>query len=207
MEGTRHERVGLVTTSYIIGFVTAFIGFGVAVEWSGPKTILTAVEPATLSGSVIVSRGVEVEPNAILSAIESSDLLGSVIVSQGAETDMVQDDSTAVNLTSEGLILTTTDEEVLLSAARSTTDTAMDGVHANIPMFEISPNGQYVYFCEQPLSDVDSCKPFVYSLATATVYPITQNRQRIALPATSHTISWNMAQISIDGMLIDQLPQ
>jgi hypothetical protein len=46
MEGTRHEKVGLIIASYVIGFVTAFIAFG--------QAKMTAPEPI-----VVIQREVE----------------------------------------------------------------------------------------------------------------------------------------------------
>ena len=47
LEGSRHERVYLVLASYIIGFTTAFIGFGVN-QLNGQKTDMGGVQSASV---------------------------------------------------------------------------------------------------------------------------------------------------------------
>lgn len=171
IDGSRHERAALVGTAYIIGFVTAFIGYGV----SNLSTPTMPVE----SGSEM-----------------SAALLKAVPASGGA---MVEERT-------EGLYIVNGEKETLLSVNEASTDSvvAQDGVYARLSKYELSPDGRYVYFCEQPSANSDSCAPYVYSVEKDVVYPVTQDGNRIGVASDRHEVVWTRnGLVSIEGVLVD----
>jgi hypothetical protein len=182
MEGTRHERVALIIAAYIIGFLTAFIGFGIDV---GQPTSFTQVIPANIQDN---------------SASVSSALSLSTAI------------NSSIAITDTGLELTTDGVTVLLAASQyavtPNTPQGQDGVFIGISSYGVSPDGSYAYFCELPSRNVDSCKPFVYSVLSQTVYPVTIDSERVAFEATKHNVVWNSAGlVSVDSVLVDALPE
>ncbi len=93
IEGTRHERAAIVTASYIIGFITAFIAFGATV---GTDEVVPALPQSA-------------------TVIESID---TTVPTQ--EPDEVASEQAVMSLhyTEAGLVLKTPENERLLSAAQ-----------------------------------------------------------------------------------------
>ncbi|MFT7507575.1 MAG: hypothetical protein ACI92I_000735 [Acidimicrobiales bacterium] len=108
---------------------------------------------------------------------------------------------TGVSVNSDGLVYKGADSEVLLSA-KSTPDEGEylpEGSHVKISDYSVSPDGEYVYFCELPSLTAESCVPFLYIVSLDVVYPVTIDEERIAFEAKGHKISWTEdGQIRID---------
>ena len=155
MEGTRNERVAIVLTAYVIGFITAYIAFGVMQLESSVKF---AQVPAQNTALVIASQN----------------------------TDM------SVELTESGLFLLQGNERTLISAA---SDSGLaEGTHVDISNYSLSDDESQVYFCELPTLDSESCRPYIYSINDAVVYPVTVGNERVAYDALNHKVSWNEAR-------------
>ncbi len=176
MEGSRHERVALVVATYVIGFVTAFIAFGVT---------------------------------------QLEDSVTFVYVPQAAQTAAIADampaatasvDSPVVSLRPEGLYLVRGAEEGLISAV--TAEGGDDGLAVAITQYELSPDGSFVYFCEQSVASIDACVPFIYSLSNDVVIPVTQAGERVAFLTSAQELVWNEAGlVSVGGEVVDPIPQ
>lgn len=158
MEGTQYERAITVLASYVIGFVTAFIAFGVT-QLEGDVKFVAAPSP-----------------------IQAASVAAARPVTSPAQTATVQQNET-------GLVYLNGAEEVLLSAY-DTTERA-DGIHVAITQHELSPDGQFVYFCEQGTLETNACTPFLYDVVGEMVYPLKQGGARIALTAEVAQLNWS----------------
>lgn len=156
MEGTRNERVGILIASYVIGFITAYIAFGVI---QLEKSVEFVYVPVHSTAAVIESQSDVVTTKTTLT-----------------ETDL-------------GLLLSKDGVDTYLSA-RSTKESATDGYHEALAEYALSLDEKFVYFCEMPTVDSESCVPFVYSTETETVYPVTIDNQRVAFAANNHAALW-----------------
>ncbi len=168
MEGTQYERAVTVLASYIIGFVTAFIAFGVTQLDTEVKFV--AAPKATQSAAVVTATNaapaaavVPTAPAAAAEAVVMETEVGLVYVANGVETLLS-----------------------LFDAAGGT-----DGIHAAITQYELSPDGQFVYFCEQGSLESAACTPFLYDVTSEVVYPLTQGGARIALDAEVAQLNWS----------------
>lgn len=118
--------------------------------------------------------------------------------------DAAPADGTLV-LNEVGLVYKDGETEELLSA--NTMQNGDDGFHAALIDYALSPDQQFVYFCEQPLPTSESCKPFVYSAAAKLVFPVLQNKERIALPLQQQNLTWGEGGLEAVGdATIDALP-
>jgi len=158
MEGSRNERVAILLASYVIGFITAYIAFGVIQL----ETEIKFVEiPAQQHAAAVVE-----------STVQSADV--------------------QVMMSDTGLILTIDGEETLLSLTShdATADTFVDGIHADVPQFSLSPDLTQVYYCESPSIEAESCRPYVYSITDEIVYPVLVAGKRVAFDSTKNNIQW-----------------
>lgn len=170
MEGNRHERVALLITAYIIGFITAFIAYGLT--GTSAELIQIVQVPQT----------------------NTAEQTASVRNATAPLVDVYANDA--------GLHVSAfSNENVLLSAAIDVSEkeeyAGMDGVHYAVPFSSVSPDQTHVYFCEQPTSDSQTCKPFIYSIQEEVVYPVMQGGERVEFAIASHTATWGN-----DGELI-----
>ena len=164
MEGTRNERVAILVVSYIIGFVTAYVAFGLT----------------------------QLEEKFVYMPVDNTASLISALGKKESTSPGV------AALTKDGLVLVKNDEARVISAQMAASEGILpDGYHTSLADYSLSPDGSHVYFCEVPAADVDVCRPYLYSVAEDTVYPVKIDGQRVAFEAENHRISW-----SEDGELI-----
>jgi len=161
MEGTRNERAAILLAAYVIGFVTAYIAFGVT-------QLSNTVELATIA---------------------SQNTASAIMAEQQARRGGVA----FIAMDKEGLILIKNDKRTLLSATINAQDNTFldEGSHVAITDYSLSPDQQSVYFCELPANDVDSCRPYIYSIKDDVVYPVTVNGDRVAFDAGTPSVSWS----------------
>lgn len=163
MEGTRNERVTVLIISYIIGFITAYIAFGLS--QLEEKFVYVPIDAAQTA-----------------SVIDAS----SAISSNVTETEAVP------AITKEGLVVVKNGEVRVVSASRPAADTILeDGFHVAIADYQMAPNEEYLYFCEVPSVDTDSCKPFIYDITEDAVYPVRLDGERVAFEAGGDDVYWN----------------
>ncbi len=159
MEGTRNERVVILVLSYIIGFVTAYIAFGLTPltdSWS------IASIPTTNTAAVMNSAPKKVDTRPLVAT------------------------------TKQGLVLIKNNQEIYLSShVEAGDDTFLDeGYHVKLADYELSPDGEFVYFCEVPAVDADSCRPYLYSIAEDITYPVKIDGERVAFSADGGDVYW-----------------
>lgn len=161
MEGTRHEKIALAVVSYIIGFTTAFIAFGVN------KIDESSVESAVVFKNPVIEK-VTQEPNVINGVALKEDGLF-------AKTALFE----------RMLSAKQTGQSASLIAASGTS-----GFYFNILDAQVSLNGKFVYFCEQLTEEAESCDPYVYDLASDSLHRVKVNGEKVTLPLTPHSTIW-----------------
>lgn len=165
MEGTRHEKVALIIASYLIGFTTAFIAFGVN-KLANTEVIVQDNPAQTLNTATVNTPELE---NSITSVGFGED--GLFAVTAGYERLLSADKKT-------------------LSANVSDSVKNTPGFYYNIVDAEASRNGQFVYFCEQVSEDSESCNPYVYSLADDSLYAVKVDGEAYASTIADHKSAW-----------------
>lgn len=136
MEGSRHEKIIITIAAYVIGFVTAYIAFGINVT-----------EP---TNTVIVHK-----EKTVTEKLDSSILLNK-----------------------SGLFYTKNGNMQILTANAASLGSALvdleptSGFHYEVIEALLSPNDQYVYFCEQLLSSVPECNPFIYDTEKNVIHTV-----------------------------------
>lgn len=166
MEGNRHERVALLITAYIIGFITAFIAYG-------------------------LSSTTDLEVVKVVNVPQTFEAKQSANVHNATGSNMqVYKDEQGLHVTS------LSNDKILLSAAVDmSVDSELigvDGIHYDIPFSSISPSKTKIYFCEQPTADSETCKPFLYDVEEDIVYPVLDNAERIEFVIAEHSAKWNI---------------
>lgn len=168
MEGTRHEKTIIIITSYVIGFTTAFIAFGIN-KISNPEMINdNVIEPARLTSM------------------------------QQHEEASNTDGITNVGFGKDGLFAITPTYERLLSADKNSFSATVANSIQNTPGFyyaivdaEVSRNGKFVYFCEQNDETAKYCLPYVYSLSDDSLHVVKRGGGTYKSPVDGHTSSWS----------------
>lgn len=156
VEGTRHERVGILVIAYIIGFITAYIAFG-------------------------------------LSGANDSSLQNPVLATSKADTYLNENPDLIIN--EEGLYFMKDGEKHLLSLNRQSlygnteTQDFVNGLHFDVIGATVSPDGQFVYFCEQISSEAE-CEPFIYDSKTNFLHPILLSDERKVIAINEHEANW-----------------
>jgi type II secretory pathway pseudopilin PulG len=162
MEGTRNERVAILITSYVIGFMTAFIGFGV-VQSDDSATL--AQIPAQNTASVIQAhQEAQVTESNIFLDVDTEGLFLTI-----------DDERTLLSAT----------------VSEDSSGYFEDGAHVAISNYALSNDKTQVYFCELPSAGSGSCRPYIYSLTEEVVYPVLVNGERVAFDAAAHEVSWS----------------
>lgn len=180
MEGTRHERVMMVVSAYVIGFTTAFIAFGVN-QISNTSYVAEAPAGALVQQTASVINATESEPPAP-TTIET------------------------VTIDQDGLWYTNQLGAVRLVTAYDPVSAA-DGHYQSILEYQLSADETMLYFCEVPTATADACKPFLYDANEDVVYPVTVSGERIALPLDAVTLTWDDGQlVAITDLPIDPVP-
>jgi hypothetical protein len=161
MEGTRHEKAALIVAAYVIGFVTAFIAFG-----------LTKINPET---KVLL--------------IEAKDALSSqkeevhnFVTSVGFGADGLY------SITQDTERILAADRNAL--AASVVLATAEPGFYYEIIDAEASRDGRFIYYCEQLTKEAENCDPYVYVLAEDTLYHVKKDDMAFYPIIQSHESMW-----------------
>lgn len=166
MEGTRHERAAIVTASYIIGFITAFMFAAQATDLvADPFTSL----PTSNTASVV-----------------------SAVPATVAETPAGEPASANGELTYEDgqLIYTASDGEHLLSFNPETSDLLVDteeltqGYHVGSLSYKASKDNQFVFFCEQQSTSDDTCLGYVYDTNADRIFRVTSAGEPLLIEFT-----------------------
>ena len=185
IEGTKHEKAVLVILSYVAGFTAGFIIFGLSQNISLQSE---SAYPEVVSADTLT----ETTPT-------------SEVEMAGEELTETVDDSQQVLYKDGRLMANANGASVLLSAQLNTVDAetakvfANQGVHEVIPNYQASPDGNYIYYCEQHTT-TDACTNFVYSVTDQIIQYVTLDGVKLTSSAASaQTATWNGELLSIDN--------
>ena len=170
--GTRHEKIALVIASYVIGFITAYIAFGVNQLISAQ---LAVVIPTNTYVPTLAKKATEKAPEKITTLIMGDDGLSAV--------------------TQERALLLSANKRVLGSSVIGSTA----GFHTSVIGAEADPNGLFVYFCEQSLDTDEDCVPYVFSLEEEKVHRVKINTEKSTLSLATHQASWTEEGLLLIG--------
>lgn len=163
MQGTRHEKAAIVATSYIIGFITAFILYNNVQN----NTAVDTISYSSVPNRATVVTAVEPTKEAAAEEVKVETMIGVTY--------------------KDGLLeMTLPDGVHLLSFNPEISDVDADisemnqGFHFSNINYRVSESGDQVFFCEQHDIKDDSCLGFVYDSNSDKIYQVTKD----GLPVT-----------------------
>lgn len=99
--------------------------------------------------------------------------------------------ASAISFNNQGLFANVEDKSVVISGALSEDIEPGPGFHADVPFYEISPSGKFIYYCEQEVADSDICKEYVYVVAEHKSYPLDTGKiDNSAMVETTSQFRW-----------------
>lgn len=148
----KHERASIVFLSYLIGFTTAFIGYGLATDEEYLAPLVVAPAAPSQLGTVVGSiTPVEVPEVTVPPRAEAGDVAYE---------------------TEEGLFMEVAGEARLISPDQLTTPFPELNPHTSVATYVVSTTKDYMFYCTISVIDSIACNPFVYSWADNTIYPV-----------------------------------
>jgi hypothetical protein len=162
MEGTRHEKALIIVSAYVIGFITAFIAFGIS------KTATQNEE--YVSFDLKTSQ-----------AEESAQVHDAISVNVGSDGLYL--------VTGERERLLSANRNALSASVQLAA--AEPGFFYQIVDAEASRDGSYVYYCEQLTEEAANCDPYVYVIADDTLYRVKSDGQLLYPISSSHESMWS----------------
>ncbi len=179
MENSRHERAMVVMTSYVIGFTSAFIAFGIN---HVTQTDMIVVDTSSVTGS---SEVVSMQPR------------------KG------ESYSASIRIEPAGLVVVSEAGKRLLSARKNSPYVAsaisadpQPGFAVKIIEAELSRDSRFVYFCEQLEDEAQSCVAYVYSIADDVLHPLKVRGSEYGPQILTHTSAWSQdGNLMVDGFL------
>lgn len=147
MEGTRNEKVLIIICSYVIGFTTAYIAYGIV---QSTESGVLADTAGTFAASAISAP-----------ALPTAEPISYEVADDGLY--LIKDSEELLISANAGSL---SEEEVA--------DFEGQGVHSEVANVTLTDDGKYLYFCET-FPGQDTCTPFVYSVDEEVVRP--QNAQ------------------------------
>lgn len=179
LEGTKHEKAVLVVLAYIIGLTSGFIGFGISNHLT-TETMEVAVAPEfTPEGYT----GPDTPP--------PSD---ETMTTPEEEVARYEDGKLYAYVHGDRYVLSLSNE---VMPVENVEGFATQGIHKNIPNYSASPDGQFVYFCEQQ-TDADECINFIFDTNENVIQPVQFGGKKfITSISDALTAAWNGDTITI----------
>jgi len=154
MNGIRHEQAVLVVMAYIVGFVTAFIAFGISE--SNKALPLTNYKTDN-----------HISANQVAEAADAD----VVEVTHSDNKVSYEDGMLQVHNVYDNPIVLSVDVSLMPELAEDP-QFSDQGVHQSLTQYGVSQDGNYVYFCEQMVQP-DTCRSFVYDITEDLITPLT----------------------------------
>ena len=160
--GTKHEKVVIIVLAYVMGFTAGFICFGLTMHQTAPSL----PETVTVAPEVTTSLEADVDEDSV-GGLGISDEYTQYPNQAASVTQAIPEIATNVTYENGRLEVQANGETRLLSVLSEDATTegsqVTQGSHTAVPNYAVSPNGKYVYFCEQN-STADSCNSFIYDV-------------------------------------------
>jgi len=119
------------------------------------------------------------------------------------EEPTLTDDSSEVLYKDGRLMANVNGASVLLSAQLNTVDEetaklfAKQGVHESIPNYQVSNDGNFIYYCEQHTSE-DTCINFIYSVNDQVIQYVTVDGVKlVSTAAEAKSATWNGSALTV----------
>lgn len=152
MEGSRHERVVLVIVSYVIGFITAFIAYSVSTSSNEPSQPVFVVYEVANEYDYKKFADESNEATEVFTEVLYQD--GRLLVKRGAELLLVSLNPDEAGFPSNALA------------------GEPQGHHVTEPTYELAPDGNKLFFCEQKSTSEDVCSSFILDVQERVVRPV-----------------------------------
>jgi len=167
LEGSRHEKIIITIAAYVIGLSTGFIAFGL----STPQVELDDIyidEP--------ISEFIDEDSN--------------------SSTEPSVDEQLQVILNDRGLYVAQDGHRNLISANQASLLAATsalkptNGLYYDIIGTMLSPDDNFIYFCEQLAALDTTCDPFVYDIDANLLHRVIQPDGTKAVDIETHSARW-----------------
>lgn len=166
MEGSRHEKAGLVVASYAIGFVTAFILYGSFT--SNTEEVFSTISDNS-AAAVITAAPAEVVP------------------------EVPQVDNTAVTLVyADGVLQASVGDSVhtlsfnpKVSKLSADLTNLTQGYHYGEMAYGLSLDNKFAFFCERHDAEATACAGYVYDIEADKIFPVVKDGKVVTISEKS----------------------
>ncbi len=184
IEGTKHEKAVLIVVAYIIGLTSGFIAFGVT-----PNTPPTLVD---VTGEATAVMGVNPDGSTYVPPSENPPM------DEGSADQAAAPTGDTIAAYEDGrLYATVRGERFVLSlhtdvmANDNVEGFSTQGIHTDLPAYQASPDGKYVYFAEKH-SEADECSNFIFDTERNVIQPMSLDGKRFTSPCVmTKSFVWN----------------
>lgn len=108
-----------------------------------------------------------------------------------AEAEEIKGESApAIIFDEDGMFVRIGSNMVVISGRLRENMIAGPGFHTQIPRYEASPDGAYVYFCEQQTEAENFCHEYVYLVGKHMIKPLKKNGEVLTSELTDEGFEW-----------------
>lgn len=178
IEGTKHEKAVLVVVAYIIGLTTGLIGFGIGQRYAASDAAVATVAPAApVPGEVLEGYvpPTEQPPSDAPASDTTTDSTTDEVVVPPGETAFYDEGRLFAVVGDERYVLSLHTD---IAPKDNVQGFSTQGIHTNLPAYSASPDGSYVYFCEQQTTD-NSCTNFIFDTAAGLIHFVTKDDEHL----------------------------
>ncbi len=192
IEGTKHEKVVIIVLAYVMGFTAGFICFGITSKFNAavaPAPVVAVAAPIVDESPTPTEATEPATPEATVAATP-------VTNDPGVTTVTYTDGKLQAHVGAETYLLS-----MKLAALDSTEKTEFQnqGTHTDIPSYSVSPDGNWIYFCEQQTAE-DNCNSFMYDVTKKVIKYVSADGKKLTTTAeVAKAATWSGKGITIDG--------
>lgn len=179
----RHEKIVLVVLGYIIGFTTAYIAFGITpdVNYDDDYSARYTHEPQHPSSE------------------RRSDSTHTDDAKANSNIDII--------LTEDGMFAEIEGEEKVISGKLYDGVTIGPGFHVDIPRYEPSPDGKYVYYCEQQSTTENVCHEYLYLVQEHLIKPLKAQGELLTSAISDSGFKWMREGVLASPKFVSLTPE
>jgi len=190
LEGTKHEKAVLVLLAYIIGLTSGFIGFGIN------NLYQDSVKYTEITDSNMVEEEYEKE-SPVLGTTNQASYIPEAEASSPDSDIVVYENGQLTAHTDEGHMVLSVHVDQLGDTIPESL--AIQGHHTAPPVYLSSPEGRYVYFCEQHLGAND-CTNLLFDKEAISIQYVQVNNSKFVTPVSQAA----SAYWAVNGLNIGQ---